>query len=41
MIKSVDKKLYGTYLGMAEEMLDIAQYAIGASESGESEIHIR
>jgi len=33
VVKSVDKKLYGNYLRKAEEMLDVAQYAIGASES--------
>jgi hypothetical protein len=31
--RPVDKKLYGNYLRKAEEMLDVAQYSIGASES--------
>ena len=39
--KPVDKGLYGNYLRKAEEMPDVAQYAVGASESRESEIHIR
>lgn len=33
MVKPVDKRLNGNYLRKAEEMLDVAQYAIGASES--------
>jgi hypothetical protein len=31
--KTVDRRLYENYLQKAEEMLDVAKYAIGASES--------
>jgi hypothetical protein len=33
VVKPVDKKLCGNHLRKAEEMLDVAQYAIGASKS--------
>jgi hypothetical protein len=33
MVKQVDKRLYSNYLRKAEEMLDVAQYAIGASKA--------
>ena len=33
MAKTVDRRLYENYLQKAEEMLDVAKYAIGASES--------
>jgi len=33
VVKPVDKRLYENYLRKAEEMLDVAQYAIGASKT--------
>jgi hypothetical protein len=33
VVRPVDKRLYENYLRKAEEMLDVAQYAIGASKS--------
>jgi hypothetical protein len=32
MVKSVDRRLYKNYLRKAEEMLDVAEYALGASK---------
>ncbi len=33
MAKSVDKRLYRNYLQKAEEMLDVAQYAVDGSKN--------
>jgi len=33
MVKPVDKKLYKNYLQKAEEMLDMAQYALSESKN--------
>ncbi len=33
MVKPVDKRLYKNYLQKAEEMLDVAQYAVNTSKN--------